>query len=385
MSRLRVLHVIQSLRGYGAERQIATLLPLLRKAGVDAAALAVYSSGLSDEERAELGYPVIELGRRARSDYSFPLRFVREIKRFAPDVVHTHMHVGKYWGRMAAMAAGVPIVVHTEHNPCDIRRSPLERLIDPMLSGRTACVVTFLEEQREVLASVDGVAPGRVAIIPNGVAPVPPVTDEQRVEGRRLLGVRDGEYAALLIGRLEYQKNQALALRALAALAPELRGRMRLALLGAGSEGATLRALTSELGLESNVAFLGYRSDVAKLLPGADLVLMTSRFEGMPLTLIEAMLAGVPIVTTPWIGARSMLGDGTYGVVTIDAEPRSVAAAVAWIMGNAARREAVAERARAWAVQAYDIQRMAEAYRSLYVKLVEKRPVALPQAQVAAL
>ena len=385
MSRLRVLHVIQSLKGYGAERQIATLLPLLRNAGVETAALAIYASGLDVKECAALGCPVIELGRRTRRDYSFPLRLVREIKRFGPDVVHTHMHVGKYWGRMAAMAAGVPILVHTEHNPCDVRRSPLERLIDPALSGRTACVVTFLQEQREVLAGVDGLAPGRVAIIPNGIDPGPPVTDEQRAEGRRLLGVRGGEYAMLLIGRLEYQKNQALALRAIADLPPALRERTKLALLGAGHEGEALQALTRELGLEPHVTFHGYRSDVAKLLPGADLVLMTSRFEGMPLTLIEAMLAGVPIVTTPWVGARSMLGNGAYGVVTTDTEPQSVASAIAWIMGDAARRSAIAGRAREWAVQEYDIRRMAGAYRDLYVKLWEARAATNLQAQAAAL
>ncbi|HVA38915.1 MAG TPA: glycosyltransferase [Candidatus Dormibacteraeota bacterium] len=369
MSRIRVLHVLAKLKGYGAERQVLNLLPLLPNAEIEVGVLAIYDSRLTDEERAQLGLPAFEVGRRSRNDYSFPLRLVREIKAFAPTIVHTHTHVGKYWGRAAARAAGVPIIVHTEHNPCDPRRNPLERLIDPFLNARTARVVTFLSEQRESLARYDGLPPEKVTIIPNGLFPPPPAGPEQRARAREMLGLSGEERAVLVIGRLEHQKNQRLAIEALAALPDALRVRMRLFFLGNGGQEATLRELVRGRALDDRVTFLGYRTDAAALLPGADLLLMTSLFEGMPLVLIEAMFAGVPILTTPWVGARSMIADGVHGYVAESWDPLILARALERALTGDVGRAAVAERARAHALAAYDIHRMAEAHRALYVEL----------------
>jgi glycosyltransferase involved in cell wall biosynthesis len=347
------------------------LLPLLGNEQVDVGALAVYSSPLSDEERCRLKVPSIDVGRRSRKDYTFVLRLVREIRRFKPDIVHTHTHVGKYWGGLAAKAAGVRRIVHTEHNPCDPRRNVLERVVDRVLHAVTDRVVTFLSEQRQVLSRVDGVALEKIAIIPNGLAASEFVTNTDCSAVRLSLGVREDEFAVLLIGRLEHQKNQQLALRSLKEVNASLRRRIRLFLLGTGSCEAALRSLTAELHLEENVAFLGYRKDVSSLLSCSDLLLMTSLFEGMPLALIEGMLARVPILSTPWIGARGMLGNGRYGFISPDFEPRTLAVEMERALCYEGGRAAVARRAHERARSEFDIRRMADAYRALYLDITK--------------
>ena len=123
MSAVRVLHILPSISGYGAERLTVELLRHLpsterRRRAAD---------GLRAAGRQSADAPISDLSRVAQEvakTGSFSSILVREIRRYAPDIVHTHTHVGKYWGRTAAIMAGVRRIVHTEHNPCDFRRTP---------------------------------------------------------------------------------------------------------------------------------------------------------------------------------------------------------------------------------------------------------------------
>ncbi len=149
---LRVLHILPSIQGYGAERQIMDLLPELTGGPVEAALLTIYRP--PPDALNEYPLTVLHADRKSRRDYFFLPRLVAQISRYKPDIVHTHTHVGKYWGRFAAILAGVPTIVHTEHNPCDPRRTSFERLADALLRRRTSCTITFFAEQRVHLADV---------------------------------------------------------------------------------------------------------------------------------------------------------------------------------------------------------------------------------------
>lgn len=373
---MRVLHVIQTLKGAGAEKQVCNLLPLLQQDGIQAGVASIYPSGLTLEESECLGGPVIDIGGRPHS-FAFVPALVESIRNFRPDIVHTHTHVGKYWGRIAARMAGAPIIVHTEHNPCDPRRCTRDRVFDRLLRHMTSRVVTFLEDQRDVLARIDGVPPGRIAIIPNGLSHAPIKHIEQRVRGRELLGISDDSLAVLVVGRMEYQKNMQLAIDACASLPETLRARTRLYFVGAGSLEEQLRQHAAKASSRINVRFLGQRKDVGTLLCGADVLLMTSLFEGMPIVFIEAMMAGAAIVTTPWIGARSMLGSGARGFISSSWDSADVARSVAAALEDNANRSNVAARAQQYCEREYNIQRVAADHRALYRDLVLRSRIAV--------
>lgn len=371
MSALRVLHVLPTLRGYGAERQVMDLLASLQSPALSAGALTIYGSG-TEEQAALLPFQVLEGGRTRRADYFFLHRLTAQMRRFKPDVVHAHTHVGKYWGRLAAMMSGIRRIVFTEHNPCDPRRSLLESIVDPIMHHYTDRVVTFFAEQRLELAVRDRIAVDKIVTIPNGLPPPEAgAAFMDRAAARKLLGVPDERFAMLLVGRLEYQKNQQLAMRALAALDGTARGGVHLFIAGTGSDDEALRELACALDIEQNVSFLGYRNDVRALMRGCDLLLMTSLFEGMPLSLIEAMLAGTPILSTPWTGVREMLDDGRYGFITSGWQPESVAESVERAMLSPGARIAMAQRALVYARETYSISRMADAHKKLYAELAE--------------
>ncbi len=362
---VRVLHISPAIRGYGAERLVVELLTHLPDSQVDAALLTIYEPPAHSLD--SLPFPVFHAGRKNRKDRFFIWKLIREIHRYRPDIVHTHTHVGKYWGRIAALCAGSRCIVHTEHNPCDFRRTLAERAADWLLDRATSRVVTFFKEQGQRLSRFERLPMRKVVVIPNGLALSGTV--ESRMRARQKLGVALDEFAIMLVGRMEYQKNHILALRAFSALHRQARDKALLLFAGAGENEVMLRGLARALEIEDRVRFLGYRSDLPTLLPGADLLLMTSWFEGMPLALLEAMTAGVPVASTPWLGSREMLGDGRFGFLAADFDPFRVAAQIERAIAHPRMRRSVAERAQKHVLETYDVEKMADAHRRLYLQL----------------
>jgi glycosyltransferase involved in cell wall biosynthesis len=373
-SPLRVLHILPSMHGYGAERQIMQLLPQLQSSAFVTGLATVYTP--SEEQRRSATFPVVDASRNGRRDFTFIGRLVDRIRSFDPDIVHTHTHVGKYWGRFAAVAAGVRAIVHTEHNPCDPRRSALDRIAGRALNPYTDRCITFFPEQRDELARIDGIGAEKFSVIPNGLE-FDQMVRPDRQKARNSLALGDRSFAILLIGRMEYQKNHELAIHALAAIPERERRGIELFFAGSGELEPRLKNLARSLGVFQQIQFLGYRSDVPNLLAASDLLLMTSHFEGMPLALLEGMHAGVPIVTTPWTGSRTMLGAGEYGRIADGWAPAQIAAEIAAIRIEENNNAGAVEAAQRYVSERFTLRRMVEEHERLYTDLsCEERSVA---------
>src|SRR5512146_1423947 len=116
--RLRGLHVIPTLTGGGAEAFLCALAPSLDERSFDVAIMSVYPTEVPLPPDALRRIPIVKIERSGRYDPGFFGRMVAQMRAFQPDIVHAHLHNGKYWGRLAAMVARVPVVLFTEHNPC---------------------------------------------------------------------------------------------------------------------------------------------------------------------------------------------------------------------------------------------------------------------------
>ncbi|HZO92213.1 MAG TPA: glycosyltransferase family 4 protein [Candidatus Baltobacteraceae bacterium] len=360
---MRILHVIADLGTYGAERLVELLVDELRGHDVDLE-LAVATIFSSSEAATRLRVPVLDAARRNRYDLGFFVRLCAAIDRWRPDVVHTHMHMGKYWGRLAALLCRVPVIVHTEHNS-EFGVSRFYRLPNRFLSARTSRVVTFSQTQRAALAADEGIPLDRIVVIPNGIA-LAPFDPAQRERARAALGAAPGERVLLHVGRLHAVKNQRLAIEAM----PLLPDDVRLYFAGDGADRAALEELARTRGVGERVTFLGFRDDATALVAGADVALVTSHNEAMPLAVIEAMAAQAPLASTPWHGAREMLGGGAYGIVADGYAPPQLAAAVRAVLDDPAGARERAARASAFCRGEYDITVTARRHAALYRELI---------------
>jgi len=358
---LRLVHVVQTVNRGGAEAVVRLLSRRLADRGVAVAIVSIYDPNLTPAERAAFGVSVREVGRRGRLDVGAFPRLVRILRELRPDVVHAHVHAGKYLGRAAALLARVPAVVFTEHG--DDRDDPLRRAINRVLDARTDRFIVFTPAQVEPFVA-KGVPRGRVRVVPNGAEAHAPV---DRATARADLALAPEETAIVMPARLtDAEKGQSRVLRAVAALR-DRRPDLRVLFAGEGPDRATLKALASELGLADVVRFLGYRDDVPRLLRAADLYAIASVAERMPLALGEAMLAGVPVASTPWDGVAHFVEDGRTGVVATDLGAPAFAEAI--LRGLDAERVARAEAARAFARELFDVERCVDRHIALYEEL----------------
>ena len=369
---MRVVHVCGDLGLYGAENVVALLMQHTREPDVELVAMTVNRSN-HPEARERAGVPVVAIERNGRRDTGFLWRMVREMRRLRPDVVHSHGHHGRYWGRLAALLAGVPLIVHTEHNPDLTLPKPrwvfggLIRLLNP----RTAAFIDFTPRRREELAAAEGIPLERIVVIPNGM-PAAPRDAGRRDRARAVLGLAADEIALIAVARLFPQKRHDIAIDALALLPEPIRSRARLIVAGDGPLRQELRERADAAGLADRVRLLGFRTDARELLAGADVALMTSAREAMPLAMIEGMLENAPVVSTPWNGAREMLGQGRFGLVARDFSPAAVAEAITEVVERPAEAAARAAAALAYASVEFDVATQAGRYAQLYRNLMAR-------------
>ncbi len=345
---MRVVHIVSEIGTYGGERFVEALVRAQRRIGIDAVIVTIY-----EPTRLPKDLPVLSAGRRrngARAQgggVGFFFSLVRTLRALRPDVVHTHLAHAKHWGRLAAVIAGAPCIVHTEHgNAFDdvgVKR-PLTRL----LHSRTSRVVAFSPLHAQRIVRHEHVSPDRIAIIASGI-------DFERVPPLQTRGKRDGA-TILAIGRLEPVKGYDMAIEALALLP----GEPRLLIAGEGSMRESLAQQAERLGVRDRLRLLGYRSDIMALLADVDLVLNASRSEAMPLSLIEALCAGARVVTTPWPGAEELVPHGMR--LSEDFSPAAIARAVEAALQAPAPSSAQTELVR----NEFSIDRTALEYVNLY-------------------
>lgn len=381
--RLRVLHVMESTIG-GTRRHLVDVALGQRALGLDVHVVAAaerQSDFRDDLERLRAaGVGVRELAMvRSISparDARDLLALEGELRRLRPDVLHTHSSKAGVLGRLASLATGIGRRVHTPHTFAFLFEAmfgPLKRRLfyelERGLSALTERIVAVSGDEAELFARSGVVQPERVRVVPNGIDPGPWLA--ARALPRAELGLAEGRTAVGVIGLLNAAKGQDLALEALAR--PELQG-CDLVLVGHGELESELREIARSLGLERRVVFLGFRRDVPAIVAGLDVLLVPSRWEGLPYVVLEALAAGRPVVASPVAGARELLADGV-GFVAREISPAALAEALGEALSCAgAERAARAERGRARVLESYSVQAMVRGLVAVYDELLGARP-----------
>jgi glycosyltransferase involved in cell wall biosynthesis len=296
------------------------------------------------------------------------------IAAFAPDVVHTHMSKAGVLGRHAAFKSKVPVVAHTFHGHVlrdyfGPASSALFRRAERSMAERTQLLFAVSPSCAEELAEL-GVAPReRLRVVPPGLD-LTRYSPAARAAARQRLELSDQEVALGFVGRLVPIKRPEMFLLAVARVAQSLGGPVCAVCIGEGPRLSVLRKHAARLSRQKvpcRILFPGVQEDLATLLPALDVLLLTSRREGCPLSAIEAFASGVPVVGLDVPGVRDILGPWGAGVLVPDAErEHGLEKALLQLLGDPDRRAMLArlgiEAAKRFQVEAL-AQTLSDAYR----------------------
>ncbi len=310
------------------------------------------------------------LGRRRRLDVLPFVRLARFLRRNRVDVLHCHKFGSNVWGSLIGRAARVPVVVAHEHT-WSYEGQPLRRFLDGRVVGRLAHrFVAVSEADRRRMVEIEGVPPERTLTIPTGYVPR---TEAGLGDLRAELGVDAGTPLVGTVAQLRPQKALDVLITAFARLPAELAA-ARLVIVGDGPSRAELERVAADLGVSERTHFLGTRTDVAAVLTALDVAAMSSDFEGLPLFAFECMANGTPLVATRVGGLSDLIEDGRSGMLVPPRDPGALAAALAELLADPARREAIAAAARERA-RGYELPAIAARFAELYDSLLAERGV----------
>ena len=386
--RVRILRVIARLNMGGPALHVAYLTAGLRERGYDttlvAGSLARGEDSMSfvaDARDVEVVH-IDELGREISPfrDLVATVRLARLIRRERPDILHTHTAKAGTVGRVAALLAGrrAPrIVVHTFHGHV-LRgyfgplRSRFFRLLERRLAAHTTALVAVSPQVRDDLVAL-GIAPReRFVVIRLGIE-----LDERvagaangRLESRRYLGIAPGRFAVGWIGRMTAVKRTDDVLVAFKRLRDDGVDAV-LCMVGDGPDRAQLEQRAHELGVVRNTLFLGYQEDVAQFYAAFDALVLPSSNEGTPVSAIEALAAGRPVVATRVGGVPDVVEEGQDGFLVEPGDTDDLAKRLGQLARDPELRKRMGRAGRDRVLPRYAVERLVDDVDRLYRSLLE--------------
>lgn len=367
---MRVMQIIPNLGLGGAEKMVIQLSAELKSRGVDVRITSLFAR----EENANSQYiqenniDIRYLDKKMGLDIGVVRHISDEIKDFKPVVLHSHRYCIKYL--TPYIFTRPKQVVHTVHNLASREVGKLDQRVHNLAFKRGVTPVAIAERIRESLREVYGLEESRIPLIPNGINLRPFDHDNDiRDEWREREGIPAEDTVFVCVGRLTRQKNHNMLLDAFRKVVDRLNNCLLL-IVGEGELRSEIYNKVEELNLQAHVKLLGLRSDIPEVLAGSDVFVMSSDWEGNPLSVMEAMAAGRSVIATAVGGIPEIISTGETGLLVSPQQPRELTEAMLTLAQDNEFRRVTGRRAKAYAQQ-FSAEVMAERYISLYEKIVQ--------------
>lgn len=301
----------------------------------------------------------------------------RLFRQEKPMIVHTHTSKAGTLGRLAAIAAGVPVIVHTFHGHVfsgyfSASKTRVFVSIERILARWTDAVVAISPSQRTDLLDLGIGSPQKVRIIPLGfeLRPFLEVSGPTDLRGR--LGLNRGDKLVGIVGRLTPIKNHRLFVDA-AKLMAQRDNRVKFVIIGDGELRADLEVYVRQVELDNRVFFTGWVRDMPALYRDLDLVVQTSTNEGTPVSVIEAMASARPVVATAVGGVPDVISNGETGLLVPPGNAGMLAEAIQRVLADEALAHRLGQAAREQVVAKYDVERLLNDTIGLYSDLLRAK------------
>ncbi len=375
---LRVTHTVLSLDTGGLERIVVDLVREGRRLGQEVSVVCLERAGTLAPQAEALGARVVTVGKAPGLRLSVRRPLCEALADLRPNVLHTHQVGALFYAGPVARRLGIPVVVHTEHinniRKCGSSFTLRQRMSwlwwwSARYARRFFCV------SDDIAAEMDGrriVPRDKLRVILNGINTEPFQEPVDRTAVRRSLNIPPDSAVVGTVGRLNEVKRQDLLIRGFARLVPE-RKDAHLLLVGDGPMREELGELARSLGIDRAVHFAGYQSRPEQFLGAMDVFALTSRMEGLPLAVLEAWAAGLPVVCSAVGGVPDLIAPGRNGLLFPSGDEKALVEHLRDLLNSPDRARAFGAVGRREVLTRYDLRRMAADYEGHYRELLGRQ------------
>ena len=363
-SRRRILFVVTSLLGGGAEWQLSLLLRNVDRRRFWPHLLVLCASG---EREAELRASGIDMEIHNFGRLWLPLGLcsvARAIKKFRPHIVHSWLFEANVCAGLAGRMFPQHLLI-TSRRDLDLWKKRRHVLLETRASRKALYITTNARFTAEYVSKQEGWAMDKIKVIPNAAVVLQLSSAEIRRATRQTLGFTADDLVIICVGTISRKKGHDILVSAFARTCDEL-PHIKLLVVGRGPMRDTIERTVAKMKLESRVKFTGYRNDVQRLLIASDILALASRWESQPNVIMEAMAVGLPVVATRVGGVPELVDDGVSGLLVDSEDEAQFAAALVRLVRDAELRKKLGVNGRQNTASGHSVTEMVKQYQSLY-------------------
>lgn len=366
-----ILHTIESGGPGGAETVVLNLVKGLNPERFKSIVLLPPGPWLNPKLR-ELGVPVIEVSWKSWWDLRGPLAMVKAIRKHKVDLIHSHLPGQNFYSCIAGSITGTKTLV-TYHGPVELERSQNFRGRVRLWFVRNLAdrVIVVCDLVKRLLIQT-GFSSDHISLVYNGIDP-DFTSDPRREALRHELKLKSTHRLVGMIANVRQSKGYEYYVKACAKVCKDVPNVTFLAIGDVIEQLAIpIKALHSRLSLGERFRFLGFRSDVSEILREIDVFVLASTSEGMPLSILEAMAAGKPVVATDCGGIPEMVEHGRTGWLVPPADPDALGQAISSLLKDPVCADRLGQAGRARFFENFTMNMMIERYEQLYISRLEQ-------------
>jgi len=307
------------------------------------------------------------------TDLSGAFTLVRVLRKHRVQILHSHMFRASLFASPLAWIGGVPVIVETAHGREAWRKGWKSYfLIDRFAAKFVDRTIAVSHGVANYLVQQKRLAEEKISVIPTAAA-LPSIgpDDRSRVERKRLLGASEADPLLLLVGRLEPQKGHRVLIDAMPSVLKEF-PRAQLVLLGDGSLRPQLEQLVAHRALSENIRFVGYQRDVRPWFAAADVSVLPSFYEGLPMTVLESLAAGCPVVATAVDGTPEIVVDGETGLLVPPGDSERLAEAIGRMLRDRQFALNTARAGREFVFETFSVEKLISRTQDFYLNVWDR-------------
>lgn len=369
---IKICYVIGQLTKDGAERQLYELVKGINKKSFLPIVISLNEGDYWGEEIRKLNIQLIEIPRKKNKEFNRLFKLIKLIKAIKPDIVHTYMFSANSYGRIAAILTGVPIIIASERNLPEIGKDKniYQIFCDKLLAMFSDGIICNSFKASDTLVKKYSFNAKKIFTVHNGIN----VIDFLKEKNSSNCKKQSASKVIGTIGRLYPQKNHKLFIdTAKAILAISGNSNIKFLIVGDGPLRNELENYSERLGIENSVIFTGERSNIPELLQSMDIFVMTSLYEGMSNSIMEAMVAGLPVVATDVGGNSELIIQNETGYLCPLKDKTAFVNAIVNLINNESEAKKLGENGRRKILNEFTIEKMIQNTESIYKNLLEKK------------